>query len=149
MNLDDLPNMEPNCLKSIDIAQLAAPDALDHPPRILMLYGSLRAGSYSRKSAQEGARILQAIGCEVRMFDPTGLPLLGIEGADQDPKVLELRDLAIWSEGIVWSSLERHGAMLGITKLQIDWLPLSMRGGAPNAGQDAGADAGLWRLAKF
>ena len=99
-----------------------------------MLYGSLRAGSYSRKSAQEGARILQAIGCEVRMFDPTGLPLLGIEGADQDPKVLELRDLAIWSEGMVWSSLERHGAMSGIMKLQIDWLPLS-RGGRPTQGK--------------
>ena len=83
------------------------------------------------------------------MFDPTGLPLLGIEGADQDPKVLELRDLAIWSEGMVWSSLERHGAMSGIMKLQIDWLPLSMGGGAPNAVQDAGADAGLWWLAKF
>ena len=128
MNLDDIPNMEPNCLKSIDTAQLAAPDALDHPPRILMLYGSLRTGSYSRKSAQEGARILQALGCEVRMFDPTGLPLPGIEGADQDPKVLELRDLAIWSEGMVWSSPERHGAMSGIMKLQIDWLPLSMGG---------------------
>ena len=62
MNLDDIPNMEPNCLKSIDTGQLAAPDALDHPPRILMLYGSLRAVSYSRKSAQEGARILQALG---------------------------------------------------------------------------------------
>jgi len=82
------------------------------------------------------------------MFDPTGLLLPGIEGADQDPKVLELRDLAIWSEGMVWSSPERHGAMSGIMKLQIDWLPLSM-GGAPNAGQDAGADAGLWWLAKF
>ena len=69
------------------------------------------------------------------MFDPTGLPLLGIEGADQDPKVLELRDLAIWSEGIVWSSLERHGAMLGITKLQIDWLPLSMGGVRPTQGK--------------
>ena len=72
-----------------------------------MLYGSLRAGSYPRKSAQEGARILQALGCEVRMFDPNGLPLPGIEGADQDPKVLELRDLAIWSECIVWSGTSR------------------------------------------
>jgi arsenic resistance protein ArsH len=100
-----------------------------------MLYGSLRAGSYSRKSAQEGARILQALGCEVRMFDPTGLPLPGIEGADQDPKVLELRDLAIWSEGMVWSSPERHGAMSGIMKLQIDWLPLSMGGVRPTQGK--------------
>lgn len=88
------------------------------------------AGSYSRKLAQEGARILQALGCEVRMFDPTGLPLPGIEGADQDPKVLELRDLATWSERMVWSSPERHGAMSGIIKLQIYWLPLSM-GGRP------------------
>jgi arsenic resistance protein ArsH len=101
----------------------------------LVLYGSLRSVSYSRKSAEEGARILRALGCDVRMFDPTGLPLPGIDGGEQHPKVMELRDLAIWSEGMVWSSPERHGAMSGIMKLQIDWLPLNIGGVRPTQGK--------------
>ena len=99
-----------------------------------MLYGSLRPVSYSRKSAEEGARILWALGCEVRTFDPTGLPLPGGEG-DQHPKVLELRAMAVWSEGMVWVSPERQVAMSAIIKLQIDWLPLSMSGVRPTQGK--------------
>ncbi|SLN28683.1 NADPH-dependent FMN reductase [Falsiruegeria litorea R37] len=99
-----------------------------HPPRILLLYGSLRDVSYSRKTVEESARILRALGCETRIFDPSGLPLPDDAEADH-PKVAELRDLAVWSEGMVWSSPERHGAMTGIMKLQIDWLPLSLKGG--------------------
>jgi len=78
---------------------------------------------------------LRALGCDVRMFDPTGLPLPGIDGGEQHPKVMELRDLAIWSEGMVWSSPERHGAMSGIMKLQIDWLPLNIGGVRPTQGK--------------
>src|SRR5210317_396637 len=80
-------------------------------------------------AAEEGARVLRALGCETRIFDPSGLPLPddGV-GADH-PKVVELRDPVIWSEGMVWSSPERHGAMTGIMKTQIDWIPLSAIGG--------------------
>jgi arsenic resistance protein ArsH len=94
-----------------------------------LLYGSLRPVSYSRLCAEEGARVLRALGCETRFFDPSGLPLPD-DGVDADhPKVAELRDLALWSEGMVWSSPERHGAMTGIMKTQIDWLPLAPIGG--------------------
>ena len=81
-------------------------------PRFLMLYGSLRERSFSRLLTFEGARLLEAMGDEVKVFDPTGLPLP--DGApDTDPKVQELRKLAEWAEGMVWTSPERHGAMTG------------------------------------
>lgn len=134
MDLCDLPKIVPTCLMPIETDRLKRPDDANHPPRILVLYGSLRPVSYSRKSAEEGARILRALGCEVRTFDPTGLPLPGGEG-DQHPKVLELRAMAVWSEGMVWVSPERHGAMSAIIKLQIDWLPLSMGGVRPTQGK--------------
>jgi len=128
MDLTDLPNIVPGALQPLDFAGFAGPDGSMHPPRILLLYGSLRAVSYSRLCAEEGARILNALGCETRFFDPSGLPLP--DDADEThPKVAELRELALWSEGMVWSSPERHGAMTGIMKTQIDWLPLSPIGG--------------------
>jgi len=88
----------------------------------------LRAESYSRAAAQEGARVLTVLGCDVKFFDPKGLPLVDDDHADH-PKVLELRELALWSEGMVWSSPERHGAMTAVMKAQIDWLPLAPIGG--------------------
>lgn len=124
----DLPNLQPDALAPLDIAALAGPDGPAHPPRILLLYGSLRETSYSRLCAEEGARVLRALGCETRFFDPSGLPLPDDASADH-PKVAALRDLALWCEGMVWSSPERHGAMTGIMKTQIDWLPLSPIGG--------------------
>ncbi|MEJ6397578.1 arsenical resistance protein ArsH [Yoonia sp. 208BN28-4] len=128
MDLSDLPNIDADQLHPIDVASLVSATDDLHAPRILMLYGSLRETSYSRLAAEEGARILTAFGCEVRTFDPTGLPLP--DGADAShPKVAELRELAMWSEGMVWSSPERHGAMTGIMKAQIDWLPLAPIGG--------------------
>ncbi|MEM1233857.1 MAG: arsenical resistance protein ArsH [Pseudomonadota bacterium] len=129
MNLSDLPNIAPGALQALDWDALAAPDDDRHAPRILLLYGSLRPQSYSRKVAEEGARVLRALGCETQLFDPSGLPLPD-DGVDADhPKVAELRELALWSEGMVWSSPERHGAMTGIMKAQIDWIPLSAIGG--------------------
>ncbi|UWQ33996.1 arsenical resistance protein ArsH [Leisingera sp. M527] len=116
-------------LHPIDVDALAAPGDPRHAPRILLLYGSLREVSYSRKAAEEAAQVLRALGCETRIFDPSGLPLPDDTGAAEHPKVAELRELAVWSEGMVWSSPERHGAMTGIMKLQIDWLPLSLQGG--------------------
>ncbi|ATG36393.1 arsenical resistance protein ArsH [Phaeobacter piscinae] len=126
---EDLPALVDAALPQIDVAGLAAADDPQHPPRILLLYGSLRSVSYSRKVAEEAARILRALGCETRIFDPSGLPLPDDEGSEGHPKVTELRDLAVWSDGMVWSSPERHGAMTGIMKTQIDWLPLSLKGG--------------------
>ena len=113
---------------------LAAPLRSDHPPRILLLYGSLRARSYSRLAAEEGARMLDAMGAETRFFDPRGLPLPDAEG-DDDPKVAELREAVTWCEGMVWSSPERHGSMTGIMKAQIDWIPLTLGGVRPTQGK--------------
>ncbi|MBQ2260573.1 MAG: arsenical resistance protein ArsH [Loktanella sp.] len=129
MDLKDLPNIMPGALQPLDHAALAGPGDPGHPPRILLLYGSLRPVSYSRLCAEEGARVLRALGCETRIFDPSGLPLPD-DGVDEThPKVAELRELVLWSEGMVWSSPERHGAMTAIMKAQIDWLPLSPIGG--------------------
>jgi arsenic resistance protein ArsH len=99
-----------------------------------MLYGSLRERSYSRLLTFEAARLLEAMGGEVKIFDPTGLPLP--DGAPEShPTVQELRSLAAWSEGMVWCSPERHGAMTGIMKAQIDWIPLSIGAVRPTQGK--------------
>lgn len=124
----DMPNIVVGVLKRLDFSSLVGPDEPDHAPRILLLYGSVRDTSYSRAAAEEGARVLRALGCETKMFDPRGLPLPDDAPADH-PKVAELRDLVMWSEGMVWSSPERHGAMTGIMKSQIDWVPLAPIGG--------------------
>lgn len=129
-----LPNLDLDRLPRIDPALYVAPDDPGHAPRLLILYGSLRERSYSRFVAEEAARLLEHLGAEVRIFDPTGLPLP--DGAPEDhPKVAELRELAAWSEGMVWSSPERHGAMTGILKAQIDWIPLSLGGVRPTQGK--------------
>ena len=105
-----------------------------HPPRILLLYGSLRPRSFSRLLTFEAQRLLKAFGAETRIFDPEGLPLP--DGHPENhPKVQELRDLAAWSEGMVWTSPERHGAMTGIMKAQIDWIPLSIGSVRPTQGK--------------
>jgi arsenical resistance protein ArsH len=134
VRIEDLPNVDPTSLRPIDVAALAGPGAPTHPPRILMLYGSLRTRSYSRFASVEAARLLRWFGAETRTFNPTGLPLPDAEGPDH-PKVKELRDLAAWSEGMVWCSPERHGAMTGVMKAQIDWLPLSLGGVRPTQGK--------------
>jgi arsenic resistance protein ArsH len=99
-----------------------------------MLYGSLRERSYSKLLTQEAARLLEAMGAEVRIFDPAGLPQPDSE-PESHPKVVELRTLAAWSEGMVWCSPERHGAMTGILKSQIDWIPLSQGAVRPTQGK--------------
>jgi len=99
-----------------------------------MLHGSLRERSYSRLLTLEAARLLEAMGGEVRVFDPTGLPLPD-SAPDTDPKVQELRQLAAWAEGMVWTSPERHGAMTGIMKAQIDWIPLALGAVRPTQGK--------------
>jgi arsenic resistance protein ArsH len=109
--------------------------ANDPPPRILLLYGSLRERSFSRLCAEEAARLLQFFGCETRIFDPSTLPLPDQHAGDDHPAVHELRELSIWSEGHVWCSPERHGQISGIMKLQVDHLPLAMGGMRPTQGR--------------
>lgn len=108
---------------------------LDPPPRILLLYGSLRARSYSRLVVEEAARLLQFFGCETRIFDPSDLPLPDQVGGDDHPAVHELREHSLWSEGQVWCSPERHGQITGIMKTQIDHLPLAYKGLRPTQGR--------------
>ena len=130
----DLPNVDLGQLRPIDVHALADPGGPTHLPRILVLYGSIRERSYSRLLSEEAGRLLRWFGCEVRTFDPRGLPLP--DGAEPDhPKVEELRDLADWSEGMVWVSPERHGAMTGIMKAQIDWIPLALGAKRPTQGK--------------
>lgn len=107
----------------------------DPPPRILLLYGSLRERSFSRFAVEEAARLLRFFGAEPRIFDPSDLPLPDQVRGDDHPAVHELRNLAIWSEGMVWCSPERHGAITGIMKSQIDHLPLEMKGMRPTQGR--------------
>lgn len=99
-----------------------------------MLYGSLRERSFSRFAAEEAARILRQLGAEVRIFNPQDLPLPDATEAEH-PKVAELRELVTWSDGMVWSSPERHGAMSAVMKAQIDWIPLSLGGVRPTQGK--------------
>lgn len=132
---DGTPNIDDAMLPGIDRDRLLAVAASAHPPRILILYGSLRARSFSRLSAEEAARILERLGAETRFFHPSGLPLVD-DGVDAShPRVRELRDLVAWCEGMVWSSPERHGAMTGLMKTQIDWIPLSEGAVRPTQGK--------------
>lgn len=107
---------------------------MTHPPRILVLYGSLRPESYSRKLAMEAVSLLGHFGAEVRVFDPTGLPVYDQVSVDH-PKVRELRDAVLWCEGMVWSSPEMHGNITGVFKNQIDWIPLSQGSVRPTQGK--------------
>lgn len=106
----------------------------NHKPKILFLYGSLRERSYSRLLAEEASRIIEELGAEVRFFDPRELPIYG-SVSDTHPKVQELRELSVWSEGQVWSSPEMHGQISGIMKNQIDWIPLSFGAVRPTQGR--------------
>lgn len=105
------------------------------PPRILLLYGSLRERSFSRLAVEEAARLLQFFGAETRIFDPSDLPLPDQVPGDDHPAVNELRDLSMWSEGHVWCSPERHGQITGLMKAQIDHLPLESKGMRPTQGR--------------
>jgi arsenic resistance protein ArsH len=129
-----LPNVDTELFALPDLEQLSPPARATHPPRFLLLYGSLRKRSFSKLLALEAARLLEAMGAETRVFDPSGLPLPDAE-PDTHPKVQELRQLAQWAEGMVWSSPERHGAMSGIMKAQIDWIPLSQGSVRPTQGK--------------
>jgi arsenic resistance protein ArsH len=132
--LRDLPQAEATHFRVPDPERLRPATGSTHPPRILLLYGSLRPRSFSRLVVEECVRLLHAMGSEARVFNPSGLPLAD-DAPDDHPKVLELRELAAWSEGMVWCSPERHGAMTGIMKTQIDWIPLSSGAVRPTQGK--------------
>lgn len=132
--MSDTPQITDAAFVPIDADALFNTTRSTHAPRILILYGSLRDCSFSRFAAEEAARILTRFGADVKIFDPRDLPMP--DGAPADhPKVAELRDLVTWCEGMVWSSPERHGAMTGIMKSQIDWIPLSLGGVRPTQGK--------------
>jgi arsenic resistance protein ArsH len=131
---DDDPQLDADAFRPVDPASLTRPILSDHPPRILLLHGSLRARSYSRLAADEAERMLRAFGAETRRFDPAGLPLPDAAEADH-PRIAVLREAVTWSEGMVWSSPERHGAMTAVMKAQIDWIPLSLGGVRPTQGK--------------
>jgi arsenical resistance protein ArsH len=131
---NNLPQLEAAHFQVPDAAQLHPVTPSSHRPRIALLYGSLRPRSFSRLLTEEAARLLEAMGAETRIFNPSGLPLPD-DAPDTHPKVLELRDLVQWSEGMVWTSPERHGAMTGIMKAQIDWIPLNSGAVRPTQGK--------------
>ncbi|WP_080433629.1 arsenical resistance protein ArsH [Burkholderia ubonensis] len=132
--LNDMPQLDATLFSVPDAAQLRPAIPSAHPPRLLLLYGSLRERSFSRLLIEEAARLLTAMGAEVRVFNPSGLPLPD-DAPESHPKVVELRELVMWSEGMVWCSPERHGAMTGIMKSQIDWIPLSVGAIRPTQGK--------------
>jgi arsenic resistance protein ArsH len=132
--ISDLPNLRAGQFDIPTLEKLAPVHDMDHPPRILLLYGSLRERSFSRFLTEEAARILQQCGAETRIFDPMDLPMAGSVPEDH-PKVVELRALSLWSEGQVWCSPERHGAITAVMKNQIDWIPLEQGALRPSQGR--------------
>lgn len=128
-----LPNLSALHVDTPTIEKLS-PAAMTHAPRILLLYGSLRERSFSKLLVLEAERLLRHFGAETRVFDPHGLPMADSVGAEH-PKVQELRELSLWSEGQVWCSPERHGAVTGVFKSQIDWLPLELGSMRPTQGR--------------
>jgi len=127
-------NLVDECFQAPTPDKVFAAAVSDHKPRILLLYGSLRKRSFSRLVVEESARILEKMGAETRIFNPSGLPLPDDADAEHE-KVQELRNLVQWSEGMVWCSPERHGAMTGIMKAQIDWIPLALGAVRPTQGK--------------
>lgn len=132
--MQDLPLIQDNIFDIPTLEKILPKQHSTHAPRILLLYGSLRPQSYSRLLVLEAERLLQAMGCETRVFNPHDLPMVDSVPADH-PKVQELRELSAWSEGQVWCSPERHGAVTGVFKTQIDWLPLEIGSVRPTQGR--------------
>ncbi|SIR36159.1 MULTISPECIES: arsenical resistance protein ArsH [Acidiphilium] len=132
--MDDMPALQPDLLAPPDLSRLEPATRATHKPRVLLLYGSLRTRSYSRLLTEEAARLLDLMGAETRIFDPRDLPVTNTTTADH-PKVQELRNLSIWSEAQVWCSPELHGAITGVIKNQIDWIPLELGAVRPTQGR--------------
>ena len=132
--MSDTYQIDENSFQPIDGERLRNSEQVSHKPKALLLYGSLRERSFSRLMTKEAALVLSKLGAETKTFNPTGLPLPD-DAEPTHPKVAELRDLVSWSEAMVWCSPERHGAMTGIMKAQIDWIPLSLGAVRPTQGK--------------
>ncbi|MBB5055072.1 arsenic resistance protein ArsH [Afipia massiliensis] len=132
--MHELPSLDLRSMSIPDPELLAPAGKLTSKPKILLLYGSLRDRSYSRFMIGEAAKLLDTLGAETRIYNPTGLPLPDSTSPDH-PKVQELRELSQWSEGQVWCSPERHGAITGVMKAQIDWIPLEVGAVRPTQGR--------------
>ncbi|KAL3480951.1 flavoprotein-like protein [Aspergillus californicus] len=130
---------EPDWISPLDLSsvlQMSAQNLSETNNRlkVLVLYGSLRRRSYSKLVAFEASRILFRLGCDVRVFDPTGLPMKN-DTDHTHAKVQELRELSIWSDGHLWVSPEQHGNLTAVFKNQIDWIPLSTGSIRPTQGR--------------
>ncbi|MDA9598043.1 arsenical resistance protein ArsH [bacterium] len=132
--MSDTYQIDENSFRPINGERLRNSEQPEHKPKVLLLYGSLRERSFSRLMTAEAALVLSKLGAETKTFNPAGLPLPD-DAEPTHPKVTELRDLASWSEAMVWCSPERHGAMTGIMKAQIDWIPLSLGAVRPTQGK--------------
>ena len=132
--MSDTYQIDENSFKPINGERLCNSGQPEHKPKVLLLNGSLRERSFSRLMTEEAALVLSKLGAETKTFNPTGLPLPD-DAEPTHPKVSELRDLVSWSEAMVWCSPERHGAMTGIMKAQIDWIPLSLGAARPTQGK--------------
>jgi len=132
--MNDLPNIDKALFNKPSLEEFQSYAMQNHSPKILLLYGSLRERSFSRLLAEEAERILKSMDCETRFFNPKGLPQVD-DAPETHPKVVELRELVQWAEGMVWSSPERHRAMTGLMKSQIDWIPLSIGSIRPSQGK--------------
>ena len=132
--MNDFPALSSAFVDLPTTAALTPSQRATHSPRFLLLYGSLRERSYSRLLVEEADRLLRSFGAETRIYDPRGLPQPDDASPDH-PKVKELREASLWSEGHVWCSPERHGTITGIFKSQIDWLPLESGGVRPTQGR--------------
>ena len=132
--MSDTYQIDENSFRPINGEHLRNSEQPEHKPKVLLLYGSLRERSFSRLMTEEAALVLSKLGAETKTFNPAGLPLPD-DAEPTHPKVTELRDSASWSEAMVWCSPERHGAMTGIMKAQIDWIPLSLGAVRPTQGK--------------
>jgi len=130
----EFPALRHDLVLAPDQARLEPAARATHKPRVLLLYGSLRQRSYSRLLAEEAARLLELMGAETRIFDPRELPVTNTVPPDH-PKVRELRELSMWSEAQIWSSPELHGAITGVMKNQVDWIPLELGALRPTQGR--------------
>ena len=132
--MNDTPQITDAAFRQTDHSQLFPQNRPDHPPRVLLLYGSLRKRSFSRLMSQEAAQVLIRLGATTKIFNPADLPLPD-DCDNSHKKVQELRELMTWSEAMVWCSPERHGAMTGVMKAQIDWIPLALGAVRPTQGK--------------
>ncbi|WP_066561070.1 NADPH-dependent FMN reductase [Croceicoccus bisphenolivorans] len=109
-------------LPALDTSLLPPPSGADgEKVRLLLLYGSNRGVSLSRRLLEEAARLIEHLGGEARIFDPSALPLPETAAPDH-AEVAKLHELLAWADGHMWCSPEYFGTMSSIMKAQLDWM---------------------------